>query len=507
MNSIYCNADPTLLKLFERAGNLRKVLCAPLDFAKETHAVMFCNGMGDVLKKAFYVPNSPAGVECLVQELTATCHHRGIALKHAFFGGEDTPSYAENFTAQLRQRGYLVARVNAFDAKRQRENLQASNDELDLHGIAHCLLKGRARVLAQAPQLHHQLRLLVRERDFLVHSLTALLNRLHPHVDRLFPGFLNPKLSGIVPHQPACWWLLSQRFSAPSLVRRDRTKLIEGLQKFNITHAEETVDQLQAYAAKVLPPQKELLPASQVALERLVEVAQSLQHQIELLEPEMATLLLQSPGARLTTIPGLGLALSAGLAAELCVLGAIPPLAKLCSYGGIIPATQQSGGPDQAPRQALTFPHCNYRLKSYLLQAGEHMAQVRDTDAWRLRQQAEAENQHTLRVLGKHAAGVIRCLLLGERAYLPARLYDPASSAEDRARYYQQYWPKLMVKWRGLAPLPKVFDPAQPLGRWRQMAQEVYALSLPLSGSSNQKTNKQAKDNHDVTDPALLEES
>jgi hypothetical protein len=340
-----------------------------------------------------------------------------------------------------------------------------------------------------------------------VHLLTAVLNRLHPLVDQLFPGFLNPKLSGIVPHQPACWWLLSHRFSAPSLARRDPAKLLEGLQKHRIAQAQETVDQLQAYATQVLPPQKELLGVSQVALERLVVVAQSLQQTVELLQPQIAALLLQSPGARLTSVPGLGLTLSAGLAAELYGPGAIPPLAKICSYAGIIPATQQTGGPDKAARNTPTFPHCNYRLKNYLLQAGEHMAKVRDTDAWRLRQHAEKQGQHTLRVLGKHAAGVVRSLLVGERAYLPARLYDAASNAQERGAYYQQYWPKLLSKWSALVPLQQVFDLAQPLGRWRKTAQEAYAISLPLPGSSNQQKTKQPKDNRDLTDPLSLEES
>lgn len=507
MKSIYTNAEPKLLKLFEQAGNLRKILCVPLDFAKQAHSVMFCNGVGDVLKKAFYVTNSPEGVEQLLKELQATCNHRAIEAKHVFFGGEDTPSYAENFTAQLRQRGYLVARVNALDAKNQRENLQASTDSLDLNGIAHCLLKGRARVLAEQPELHDQLRLLVRERQFLVRNLTAVLNRLHPHVDRLCPGFLNPKLSGIVPHQPACWWLLTNRFSAPSLARRDRARLIEGLQKYGVVQAEETVDQLQAYAAKVLPPRKELVLTSQVALEKLVQVAQALKQTIESLQVQIAGLLLQSPAARLTTVPGLGLTLSAGLASEMYLPGSVPPLAKLCSYAGIIPALDQTGGPDKAPRTKPTRPHFNCRLKCYLLQAGEHMAAVRDTDARRLRQHAEEKGQHVLRVLGKHAAAVTRSLVLAERAYLPTRLYDPASSAEERGAYYQQYWPKLLSKWSALAPVQQVFSSTQPLGRWRQTAQEAYGISLPLTGSSKQSKTKQPKDNHELSQPPLLEES
>ncbi len=406
MNSIYTNADPQLLKFLERAGHLRKILCAPMDFAKQAHAVMFCNGMGDVLKQPFYVPNSPAGVTQLLSQLEATCRHRSIGLQHVFFGGEDTPIYAENFTALLRQRGFLVARVNALDAKTQREKLQASTDKLDLSGIAHCLLKGRARVLAKQPDLHHRLRLIVRERQFLVGQLTAVRNRLHPHVDRLFPGFLNPKLSGIGPYEAACWWLLRSRFSAPSLARMDRERLVAGLNKHGLLKPQAAAERLQAYAAQVLPPQKQLVATSQMAIAQLVTVAESLQKALALLQPELAALLLQSPGARLTTVPGLSITLSAGLTAEIYLNGTLPPLAKLCSYAGIIPSIEQSGGPDKPPRTSTAGKHYNHRLKNYLLQAGEHMARVKQTDAWNLRQRAERNDQHTLRVLGKNAAAI-----------------------------------------------------------------------------------------------------
>jgi len=39
-------------------------------------------------------------------------------LIHVFFGGEDVGSYAENFVRTLRSGGWLVAGVNACDAKK-----------------------------------------------------------------------------------------------------------------------------------------------------------------------------------------------------------------------------------------------------------------------------------------------------------------------------------------------------------------------------------------------------
>lgn len=87
---------------------------------------MFCNGHGDVLRKPFSIKNSPEGVKYLMQQVVRSCRHRRINRKHVFFGGEDRNSYAKNFAKTLCSQGWLVARVNARDAKKQRANLQAS---------------------------------------------------------------------------------------------------------------------------------------------------------------------------------------------------------------------------------------------------------------------------------------------------------------------------------------------------------------------------------------------
>ncbi|MBW2365310.1 MAG: transposase, partial [Deltaproteobacteria bacterium] len=138
--NIYKNRSQELLSIFEKAGNSAKVMCVPIDYAKKDHVVMFCNGNGDILRKPFSVKNSPEGIKHLTEQVTRSCRHRKINKKHVFFGGEDVNSYAENFVTTLRIKGWLVASVNAYEAKLQRANLQASTDRLDLMGIATMLI-------------------------------------------------------------------------------------------------------------------------------------------------------------------------------------------------------------------------------------------------------------------------------------------------------------------------------------------------------------------------------
>ena len=149
--TIYQNQSQELLYLFEEAFSNKKVMCVPMDYAKKDHLVMFCNGNGDILRKPFSVKNTPAGIAYIDDQVTRFCRRRGIEKKHVFFGGEDANSFAKNFVSTLRCKGFVVANVNAHDAKKQRGNMQASTDRIDLMGIATMLLDCRANCcLAQS---------------------------------------------------------------------------------------------------------------------------------------------------------------------------------------------------------------------------------------------------------------------------------------------------------------------------------------------------------------------
>jgi hypothetical protein len=163
-SSIYPNRSQELLTLFEKAGNPSKLMCVPIDYAKKDHLVMFCNGNGEVIRKPFSVKNSVDGVKYLIDQVNRSCRHRHIQYDHVFFGGEDVNSYAENFANSIRANGWLVANVNAHDAKKQRENLQASTDRLDLMGIATMLLNRRANCCPAQTGVYRNLRTLVRHR-------------------------------------------------------------------------------------------------------------------------------------------------------------------------------------------------------------------------------------------------------------------------------------------------------------------------------------------------------
>jgi len=478
--NIYLNQSQELLSLFEEAGNGAKVMCVPIDYAKKDHVVMFCNGYGHILRKPFSVKNTPDGIEYLTEQVTRSCRHRRIDPKHVFFGGEDVGSYAENFANTLRAGGWIVAGVNAHDAKKQRANIQASTDRLDLMGIASMLLNRRANCSPAQSGIYRNLRTVVRHRRKLVVMSTEVKNRIHTVVDRLFPGFLNEKNSGIQAFSKSSLYLMENRFSPPQIRRRKREKLIEILHRYGTVKPENTAAKLQEYAVHVLNTPDEYITTLQISLAQHVKHFKCLQDSIKQLENEIAVWLAQTQGAFLTTVRGVGIVLAAGVSAEIGNPYEQKPLNNLVSYSGIIPRVKQSGGPEGKIHTGKVAKRCNRILKDYVVQSAMHMGLHGPEDLMADYKRREATGQHAEFGIGRRYLRMAMCLMRTSQIYMPPRLRDTEVKPEERAGYYLMAWSSLREKWDKAGALEAAFEKDRPLGRWRNMVQELYEIKLKL---------------------------
>ena len=98
----------------------------------------------------------------------------------------------------------------------------------------------------------------------------------------------------------------------------------------------------------------------------------------------------------------------------------------------------------------------------------------------RTAQELEARGAHTEFALAKRLVRLGKYLALTGTVYRPKALMDPDTPQATLAAHYQSLWEKLLPKWRDKADLREVFAPEQPLGQWRKMVQELYALELRL---------------------------
>ena len=478
--NIYQNRSQELLRLFEEAGSGTNVMCVPIDYAKKDHVVMFCNGHGDILRKPFSVNNSPEGVTYLLDQVNRSCRKRGIKEKHIFFGGEDVNSYAENFVTTLRSKGWLVAGVNARDAKKQRANLQASTDQLDLMGIATMLLNCRANCCPAQSGIYRNLRALVRHRRKLVVMSTAVRNRIHGVVDRLFPGFLDEKKSGIVAFTRSSLYLMEDRFSAKQIRRRRRQKLVEILKRYGTSKAEATAEKIQQYAAQVLQTPVEHVDTLQLSLAQHVKHLRCLQESTEQLKKEIAVNLAQTQGAFLTSVRGIGIVLAAGVIAEIGDPNEQKPVNHLVSYSGIIPRVKQSGGSDGKTYTGKVAKRCNRILKDYVVQSAHRLGLYGPEDLMADYKRRDASGQHADFGIGRRYLRMAMSLMRTSQVYLPPRLRRASATMEDRAGYYLITWSFLREKWKRVDALQTAFAKDRPLGLWRQIIQDLYDVKLKL---------------------------
>lgn len=479
-SNIYPNQSQELVRVFQQAGNNSKVMCIPIDYAKKDHLVMFCNGNGHVLRKPFSVNNSPDGVKYLIEQVKRSCQHRHILPEHVFFGGEDVNSYAENFVNTLRQNGWLVANVNAHEAKTHRQNLKASTDRLDLMGIAATLLNRRADCRPAQSGIYHNLRTLTRHRKKLVRIKTSVRNKVHAIVDRLFPGFLNENKSGIAPFSNGCLSLMQERFSARQIHRRKPLSLIRILKKNKTPKAELVAEKLQQYAAQTLSAPDQDIATWQVCLCSHVAHYRFLQDNTEQLAQQIALMLAQTQGAFLTSIKGVGLVLAAGVISEIGDPLAQRSARQLTSYAGIVPKVKQTGGKQGLSLTGRVSKRSNHLLKDYVVQSANHIGHHGPEDLKDDYKRRKAAGQHADFGIGRRFVRMALCMMRTSQIYLPFELRQPGIESSLRADYYLAVWPGLKDKWKKAGALQAAFDRANPLGQWRHIVEQLYGIELKL---------------------------
>jgi len=479
MSSIFRKRNPDVESLFKSAGRPEKVMCIPLDYAKRTHTAMVCNGRGDQLRAVFNVENNRKGIDYLLSIVAGLCRKHRISPQHVFFGGEDGGSYAFNFIHALVMRGFLVIGINSKQAKKERETSNASTDLIDTVGVAGMMIKMRGRTIGQSSTQVHSVKRLRRQRHALVKAHSACAHRVYRIVDELFTGFMNEELSGIIPFSRASLWLMDENFSAAAVHSRQRPALVRRLREFRLRDPDGAVDKLKELCRMALPPPDAMIPALQRSLTEEMRLYHLLDGAVHGLDTDIAKLLASTPGAMLTTIPGIGLRWAPGLYSELG-----DPLRRrnihcMAALGGIVPGTKQTGGPEKAPVTGHRRRNCSTFLKHILMSGAVSISQYGHPE---MRQAYQADKAIGRDARTRMAQRLLRASLYVidyQSFFLPPSLHQ--NGTRDQVReYYAKTWPKVLIKWRDRGAILDAVAEGSPLRQWRDMAQEMYDLELDL---------------------------
>jgi hypothetical protein len=182
------------------------------------------------------------------------------------------------------------------------------------------------------------------------------------------------------------------------------------------------------------------------------------------------------------TVKGVGMVLSAGVAAEIGDPATQSPVNNLVSYAGIIPRVSQSGGPDSEAHTGTVAKRCNRILKDYLVRSASHIGLHGVADLMEDHHRRDAAGQHANFGIARRYLRVGMHLMRNSEIYLPPELRGPKVPTEARVEYYQIFWPYLLDKWKKYGAHQVAFAPENPLGQWRTMVQELYDIKLKLPG-------------------------
>lgn len=477
MKSIFPRSCPAIENVFHDAGSPRKVILLPLDYAKRSHTALACDGEGRQLRAPFDIQNDLAGVDFLLDVVSGLRRRHHIRPQHVIYGGEDCGSFCFNFIHALASRQNLVIGLNAQDADLERGKLPASTDKLDLTGIAALLMKRQGRVIGTDYSAAAILRRLTHHRNSVVGAHSGSARRIHHLVDQLLPGFLDEKKSGLSPFTRASLWIMSDRFSPAGVHSRQRPALIAKFQEFNVRYPETAATKLKALAERVLPPPPALASTLQTALQHEVGIYSGLEETLQRLLQSLAVELAPTPGALLTTLPGIAIPLAAGLFAELGDPARRRALRRLTSYGGLAPRLKQTGGPEKEARTRGVSRRANYTLRTLLFllahQIDQHGHPELKAD-YNRRRDAGQRVQFTM------ARRMLRIVLhvLDHRDFFvpPSLVHSPAPDA--LRQHYVSSWRPLLYKWRNAGAIRQAFTPGNPLEDWRTLINETYQLNL-----------------------------
>lgn len=478
MSSIFQRANPAIQDLFQKARTPKKVMCIPIDYAKKQHTALVCNGDGMQLRGAFNIHNNPAGIEFLEEVIRGLCRKHSIRKAHVFFGGEDGSAIAFNFIHALRQRGFLGIGINARDAALERQNQVASTDKLDLLGIASMLInKKGGRTIPTEQGDARILRELTHHRNALVKAHTASAYRIHHLVDQLLPGFLDEKLSGITPFTQPSLWIMASGLAPRQILARKNDALTEKLRLFMVRDPAAKVAQLKALARSALPPPASLCDTLQTNLRHEVSVYEHLEGCLHELERDIARRLAPTPGAMLTTVPGIGITLASGLYAEIGDPARDRGVGQLTSYAGLVARLKQTGGPDkEAQTQGRSRRAC-VPLKRCVMDIALKMGQYGHEELKADYTRRVNERQDPRLTMGRRMLRICCHLIRHQDFFLPPSLLRD-SSPDDRKAYYARAWDKVLIKWRDMAAIQQACADGSPLEQWRVTLNERYGLNL-----------------------------
>jgi transposase len=246
--------------------------------------------------------------------------------------------------------------INAASTAQERNTLMnwSKTDNLDLMTIVQSIIHGRGTSNELRSGIVLELQKLTRARRNLVQTRTALENAIRVHLDQIFREFqgksvvVDGKRQHIQPFSDL-FGKASRYVMEHCLHPEDLLALgTEGLRKMSIEHnlkmREHSIEILLTLAKNSIARPKKEVEVDQLLLSQKLQTLELFDRQVKELESEIENLFIETEGAVLLSVPGIGLVTGAELYAEMGDISDFDHAGQLIKLAGTNPTVKQSGG-------------------------------------------------------------------------------------------------------------------------------------------------------------------
>ena len=308
-----------------------------IDVAKDKHDCFICNSDGEVLFKAFTIPNSMEGFDCLYQKIKSITDD----LSKVKVGLEATGHYSYNLLGYLLDKGLQSFVINPLHTNLYRKSLtlrKTKTDKVDAHTIA-MMLMSDVNLKSYSNTLYHneELKSLTRyrfdkiqERAKLKTSIARLVNILFPELEKLVPTL----------HMKSVYALLSEFPSAHHIAEAHLTRLTNLL--YEASKGRYNKDTPIHFRDAARNSIGSVMPAKSLELKHTIRLIGELDAEIKEIEFSIKSIMdkINSP---ILSIPGISYRMGAMIIAEIGDFERFSTPDKILAYAGLSPSTYQSG--------------------------------------------------------------------------------------------------------------------------------------------------------------------
>ena len=325
-----------------------------IDVAKDKHDCFITNSDGEVLFKAFTIPNNREGFDDLFRKIQSVAD----VLDKVKVGLEATGHYSYNLLGFLFSKGLPTYVINPLHTNLYRKSLslrKTKTDKVDAHIIASMLMSDvNLKSYSDTSYHNEELKSLTRyrfdkvqERSKLKTSVSRLVCILFPELEKLVPSL----------HMVSIYALLSEFPSASAVASAHLTRLTNLLSDASKgRYGKDTAVMFRDAARSSIGSH---MPAKSLELKHTIKLIRELDAEIKEIENEIKAIMdeINSP---ILTIPGISYRMGAMIIAEIGDFSRFDSPDKILAYAGLSPSTYQSGQLDGC------YSHMEKRGSRYL---------------------------------------------------------------------------------------------------------------------------------------------